>query len=232
METIDFEANHSKKEKIVAATIRNTDKLYSITVLNRSCLPATLILVGIHLFMSKCFPAWMAKDVDGTLVKQNILIAVIAVVILVVGIGLYIRMKRYIRSSISKNLLERHQERIHIQNDTMYYSFYKTYTTADEEKTYGGANGVNLVVNIPLSRISELTFDKATKKLTFRGQFFIQSQETFGFKGEGRGTKWEYEFVIYDYFSPSLMKTLVKHFKEQGNSNMAAQLLNENTDEY
>lgn len=101
-----------------------------------------------------------------------------------------------------KNISERVNETLLIKNDCIEYG-YQNYA--------GSVDGDRVVVQIPFRYISKITYTNTTKEIVFKGKYSSKYYEDYKTKETRADDKlFSDDFIIFDYFEPSLINSLGK----------------------
>lgn len=101
-----------------------------------------------------------------------------------------------------KNISERVNETLLIKNDCIEYG-YQNYA--------GSVDGDRVVVQIPFRYISKITYSNTTKEIVFKGKYSSKYYEDYKTKETRADDKlFSDDFIIFDYFEPSLINSLGK----------------------
>lgn len=148
--------------------------------------------------------AFVVKDItDSDFGKKNILLMwfVLGTIDVILAF-IYIVSIIFIKRITGKNISERVNETLLIKNDCIEYG-YQNYA--------GSVDGDRVVVQIPFRYISKITYSNTTKEIVFKGKYSSKYYEDYKTKETRADDKlFSDDFIIFDYFEPSLINSLGK----------------------
>lgn len=147
--------------------------------------------------------AFIVNDVTDTdFGKKNMMILffIIGTVDIILVFG-YVVTRIVIKRITGRYISERVNETLLIRNDCFEYG-YQNYV--------GSANGDRVVVRIPFSCISKIIYSNTTKEIVFTGKYSSKYYEDYKTETTRADDQlFLNDFIIFDYFEPSLIDYLV-----------------------
>lgn len=192
--------DYKEKKAITQLVIKHTNHLRKMQV-GASILKVLIVFIAIgYIGMNILLPNMNVVNVGGIPTKDYFNIVKNIFLIFALGLLFLMVLKLMLAKLASVNLNERVQEVMSIEGNILQYSF-RTKFESDME--------TRIIIKIPLQVITLAIYDSAVRKLTFKGNilcYYVENYNEEKFK-KTKPSKLE-EFIIYDYFHPTLLSCL------------------------
>lgn len=193
-------SNEAKKNATISLVIRHDPRLSLIQTLNKLVLSVLTASAAIYAAVNLLIPSFSTVIINGTARKDYLTIISHTILLLVFAIVGRLCFRAFLANRVSKDLTERSSESILFDGNRFRYAYRPDYHILPESR---------MLVLIPLRSIRSIERDAFTNKITFKGSFMTAYAEHYDPNRPYYPTLGTLsEFVIYDYFEPSLTKIL------------------------
>ena len=194
--------NKQQKKKLHKNYLKAHKVLYILPYI--MIILAILFSIGLLIYGFGNENAFIVRDVtDSDFGKKNMML-----LFFILGTGdiiltfLCLVLKITTNRISGRNISERINETLLIKNDCIEYG-YQNYA--------GSIGGDRVVVQIPFRYIKKIIFNNATKETVFKGKYTSKYYEDYKTKTtRADDTLFSDDFIIFDYFEPSLVNSLRK----------------------
>ena len=194
--------NKQQKKKIHKNYLKSYKVIYIIPYI--MIILAIVFSIGLLIYGFRNENAFIVNDATDTdFGKKNIMLLffILGTVDIVLAF-LYLIIKITTKRISGRNISERINETLLIKNDCIEYG-YQNYV--------GAVDGDRVVVQLPFRYINKITYNNATKKTVFMGKYTSKYYEDYKTKTtRADDTLFSDDFIIFDYFEPSLIDALSK----------------------
>lgn len=194
--------NKQQKKKIHKNYLKSYKVIYIIPYI--MIILAIVFSIGLLIYGFGNENAFIVNDATDTdFGKKNIMLLffILGTVDIVLAF-LYLIIKITTKRISGRNISERINETLLIKNDCIEYGY----------QNYAGAvDGDRVIVQLPFRYINKITYNNTTKKTVFMGKYTSKYYEDYKIKTtRADDTLFSDDFIIFDYFEPSLIDALRK----------------------
>lgn len=200
---MQFSVDYESKKEITKLVIKNTGYLSKLQLSAK--LMKLLMIIGAASYVGINFalPDMNLINIRGVPTKDYFNIIKNTCLIIFIGLLLFMVLKLLLTQLSSKDINERVQEALFIEDEVLHYAF-RTRFQSDVD--------TRIIIQIPLKGITSLFYEKRIKKYVLKGNILCYYVENFDEK-QFKNTKPSKldDFVIYDYFDPTLSSCFQEH---------------------
>lgn len=196
---MELSVNSKKKVEVQNAIARNKKSVRIIVGISKILLLIGIVGGGIYALANIFIPSLSIVNVNGVPHKDSTWIIVSTSFIVAPCLILSLCLKVLAGNLAGVDNSARVDESLLISDESIRYSFRLKYQSLSSERR---------VVTIPFSRITGISHDSETEALELDGNFVSEYFDDYT-NPAPVDTAQLTQFVIYDYFSPSLKETLL-----------------------
>lgn len=191
--------NKEVKKKINKIIIQQNSCLKRFNNISKIITAGLIMLCILYVFLCLVIPDYAVVRVRGNLQKNYYSIITDSVVLLIFSVVIRVWGITYINNRASKDCMERVNEKIIFSTSGIEYFFRIKYHSQAMKM---------VVVQLETNSIEQIKYDEKSRKLRFNGRFKVSNAD---FNNNFvSGTKIIDNFVVYDYFEPSIYDYLVQ----------------------
>ena len=196
-----FKINYKLKKRI---NINNGKKIKSVRIIiliKRILLYWSAIIGLLYVFLNLIISDWSTYRMNGEIKKNYEYIFIVGSIIISFGFLICLFLNQLIYNISGKNVGERTNEELAIKDDLLIYIFRIKFQNDYNER---------FKILIPISNINDIEIDIESKCLIFKGNIDVLHYNNY-FLNNIFEKNIINMFILYDYFSPSLI-TYIKNF--------------------
>ncbi len=185
--------NKELKKRINKIIIEQNSCLKRVNNISKIVTVGLIMLCIVYAILCLVIPDYAVVRVRGNLQKNYYSIITNSVVLLIFSAVIRVWIITFINNRASKDCMERVNEEIIFSASGIEYFF---------RIKYHSQAGKRVVVHLESNDIEQIKYDEALRKLKFNGRFKVSNVD---FNNNFvSGTKIVDDFVVYDYFEPSI----------------------------
>ena len=195
-----FEVNEKAKIEVINLVIQNNKGLRRLAKCAKWVLPFTAVLAAVHVCLYFLVPELGVVVVAGVPTKESLPIISRTILLLLFGFIARYCLKLFLVNRSSKDLTERTEEKLCIEDNELRYIFRTRYVTAPNNR---------IIIVIPLRGITSVKYDVRTRRIELEGRIFSDVIENYDPRRHYTPNQGNLKnLVVYDYFTPSLLDSL------------------------
>ena len=195
---MELSVNTKKKTTLQKAIARNKKSVRIIMMISKVLLLVGIIGGGLYALLNRLVPGLSMVTVNGVSQKDIGWIIISTSFIVAPCLIFSVCLKALANNLASGNNSARVDESLLIADNKIRYSFRIKYQSTSSERR---------VITVDFSKIQNVTFDDVTGILCFAGKILSEYFDDYRNKKPVNTTELD-EFMICDYFTPSLKETL------------------------
>ena len=196
---MELSINSKKKIALQKTIAQNKKSVRIILTISKVLLIIGIVGGGIYALLNILIPSMSIVNVNG-IPQKNVSWIIISTSFIVAPCLIFSMCLKALAGNLAgSNNSSRVDESLSISNATIRYSFRIKHQSLASERR---------VITIQFSHITDITYDSKTESLEFVGDFVSEYFDDYK-KPNPVDTALLTEFVIYDYFTPSLKETLL-----------------------
>lgn len=195
---MELSVNAKKKIALQKAIAHNKKSVRIIMMISKVLLLVGIIGGGLYALLNGLIPGLSMVTVNGVSQKDIGWIIISTSFIVAPCLILSVCLKALANNLASSNNAARVDESLLIADNTIRYSFRIKHQSTSSERR---------VITVDFSKIRNLTFDDTTGILCFAGEILSEYFDDYRNKKPVNTAEFD-EFMICDYFTPSLKETL------------------------
>ena len=195
---MELSVNTKKKTTLQKAIACNKKSVRIIMMISKVLLLVGIIGGGLYALLNRLVPGLSMVTVNGVSQKDIGWIIISTSFIVAPCLIFSVCLKALANNLASSNNSARVDESLLIADNKIRYSFRIKHQSASSER---------IVITVDFSKIHSVTFDDATGMLCFVGKILSEYFDDYRNKKPVNTTELD-EFMICDYFTPSLKETL------------------------
>ena len=164
-----------------------------------------LVIGALFCLINFLIPDLSTVNIRGVITKDVAHIISTSVLILIIGVFIGVALHYLLKNLSGKNIDERVEESCIFSGESLIYSFrVKNHSTPTSK----------IVINVPFKDIISIDYDNSLHRVAIKGNVSYTYYEDYkkGVKSDNRDFKIN-EWILFDYFTPSLIETLRSHVK-------------------
>lgn len=197
---MSFQVDPQKKKSTHSLIVKSKPSFYAIRVVYLFALWIGIGGTMLYFALNTMIPEWSMVNVNGVPQKDTFSIIFNSVSFIIFGSIVFLLLRALLNNVAGKEARGRVDEELSLINDVIKYTFRINFQFAASHR--------NIII-IPIKDITTAKYDPKTSAVQLRGRFSSDSvDDYFSGKKVTPDSGNLNEFVLYDYFTPSLLDSL------------------------